>query len=331
MRSKTQGLLAHLLMFLPLLAVPFIASFGVPWLAAKAKEEGVAVPDIENPALPSTGVGESNTARRSADDLFAPILQEAEVDLQLAPAAPSPLPHLRNASLVISNDEAWVDPFQKVAASSASPPGSPSSPKVDREEALGDWTLKTEPAEFGPPETPSNADFPAEHFENPPPPAKNPFAVLERAEEEPSQVDVEENAFEDPAPPPRIAPEAEDFDAGRTLFAQANLPSERPPVREPEIPEPAEVEADPPADEQETPPPLTWDLARQRLKSLDIKEYYLQPDPESGMFLFRCAYARPETPRVSRLFEAEAPDPLQAVEEVLEQVESWRNQSAHAH
>ena len=342
MRSKTQGLMAHLLMFLPLLAVPFVASFGVPWLAAKAKEEGLPLPQFIPSSDSSTGVGESNTARRSADDLFAPILQEAEVDLKLAPsgAPPAQNPHLRSASLVVSRDEPWVDPFENIPfeninAEAPAPRDLDRSAEIAREQALADWAVKTQD-EFGPPEPSKPIERPAARVEDPPPASANPFALMEASasagEPARSQVPVEDSAFEDPAPRPPTNRGAREFEPSRTLFAEANTPSapERPIIREPQAPAPATREVEPGTPAADSPQGLTWETARERLKTLGIKDYYLQPDSENQVFLFRCAYTPPNNPRINRLFEAEAADALEAVQKVIEQVEAWKNTSAGA-
>lgn len=71
-------------------------------------------------------------------------------------------------------------------------------------------------------------------------------------------------------------------------------------------------------------PDFTWDQAVQRLKSLGIKKYHLESLLDDGGFSFRCSYTAPDNPRVTRRFEAEAPEPLAAVRIVLEQIEAWR-------
>lgn len=69
--------------------------------------------------------------------------------------------------------------------------------------------------------------------------------------------------------------------------------------------------------------PLTWKTAVQRLNGLGIRQYNLEPGQTEGEFLFSCAYAHPDMQRVTRRFEAEAPEPLRAVEKVLTQIEDW--------
>ena len=141
MQSKGQGLMASLLMFVPLLAVPFLATWGVPWLAAKSKSG-----DVEESGylqdLSEAGVGQSLSGRHQTRDLFAPVDEEPIVDLKLSPAsdifqkpqAADQNPHLRNASLVVSHEKAWTDPFDEIEsephASSNAPRQAANTPNV---------------------------------------------------------------------------------------------------------------------------------------------------------------------------------------------------------
>ena len=67
---------------------------------------------------------------------------------------------------------------------------------------------------------------------------------------------------------------------------------------------------------------MTWRNAIQRLRELGIRDFRLQPSGQSDDFHFSCFYAAPDQPRVTRRFEAEDAEPLQAVRKVLAQVES---------
>jgi hypothetical protein len=68
--------------------------------------------------------------------------------------------------------------------------------------------------------------------------------------------------------------------------------------------------------------PLTWRSAVDRLNRLGIGDFQLERG-ERDLFLFSCSYSPPDRPRVSHRFEAEAAEPLAAVEDVLRQVEGW--------
>ncbi len=69
--------------------------------------------------------------------------------------------------------------------------------------------------------------------------------------------------------------------------------------------------------------PTTWSAAVKKLNELGIRDYRLEPGVRPQEFLFSCSYSPPQNPRISRRFEAEALDPLQAVINVLQQVDEW--------
>jgi hypothetical protein len=73
----------------------------------------------------------------------------------------------------------------------------------------------------------------------------------------------------------------------------------------------------------ETSARLTWTQARRRLAELGIQQFHLEPGEGPDSFLFVCMFAPGDDPRVTRRFEAEAADPLAAVEDVLQQVDAW--------
>lgn len=71
-------------------------------------------------------------------------------------------------------------------------------------------------------------------------------------------------------------------------------------------------------------PALTWQDAVKRLDELEIDNFRLERGSDQNQFFFMCSYTPPENPQVSYRFEAEASEPLKAVEKVLAQVESRR-------
>lgn len=75
-------------------------------------------------------------------------------------------------------------------------------------------------------------------------------------------------------------------------------------------------------------PSLTWQAAVKRLNELDISNFRLEPGSDPNQFLFVCSYTPPENPQVSYRFEAEASEPIKAVEKVLAQVEARRSRPA---
>jgi hypothetical protein len=66
-----------------------------------------------------------------------------------------------------------------------------------------------------------------------------------------------------------------------------------------------------------------WKAAVARLNALGIRDYQLQPGERDGEFHFSCRFVSRSNPRVMRRFEAEAREPLEAVEQVLAQVDEW--------
>ena len=65
---------------------------------------------------------------------------------------------------------------------------------------------------------------------------------------------------------------------------------------------------------------LTWQTAVARLHELDIRDFRIEPSYQSGQFVFTCWYTPPNASRVSYRFEAEAEEPLKAIEKALEQI-----------
>jgi len=61
-----------------------------------------------------------------------------------------------------------------------------------------------------------------------------------------------------------------------------------------------------------------------RLNALGITDYQWQPGDRDGEFLFRCRLVSRHNPRMMQRFEAEAAEPLQALEKVLAQIDEWR-------
>lgn len=334
MRSQGQGLMATLLMFAPLLAVPLVATWGVPWLAANAKSDNLA--DAEAHGVDrEADIGQSHTGRHSVDELFAPVSERPAVDLQFSSDADAfpphehagPNPHLQNASLVQSQEDGWVDPFDQIPSETPSrSQGARQSANTTPQKAAEEGTEQEAGGE-----TPLPRDFDETDESRIDPPAKNPFAEFE-TEQTPGEngnarVAIKSDAFTDPAPEPRINREEESANVSGTLFGAESTSTSGNSNQGSESPEVAEnaPEADssqPPSTETET-QPLTWKSARARLKEFGITHFYLEPDPNHEMYHFRCAYSPGGNQRVNRLFEAEAAEPLEAVQKVLAQVESW--------
>ncbi|MBI1312982.1 hypothetical protein GC176_16955 [bacterium] len=68
---------------------------------------------------------------------------------------------------------------------------------------------------------------------------------------------------------------------------------------------------------------LSWRGAVNRLNQLGIRTYRLNPAAVEGRYHFMCLVTSADDPRISRRFEAESREPLDAVDRVLAQVEEW--------
>jgi hypothetical protein len=66
-----------------------------------------------------------------------------------------------------------------------------------------------------------------------------------------------------------------------------------------------------------------------RLNDLGIRDFQLQPGVREGEFNFSCRFASRRNPSVIHRFEAEAADPLDAVNQVLRQLDDWRVRQAN--
>jgi hypothetical protein len=71
-----------------------------------------------------------------------------------------------------------------------------------------------------------------------------------------------------------------------------------------------------------------WKQAVGRLNALGIRDFELQPGERAGEFNFSCRFASRANPRVIHRFEADAADPLEAVNHVLRQLDDWRARHA---
>lgn len=71
---------------------------------------------------------------------------------------------------------------------------------------------------------------------------------------------------------------------------------------------------------------LDWQAASRKLNEIGIEKYHLERGEEEGSFLFVCLFTPASSPHVTRRFEAEARDPLHAVNAVLAQIDDWLKQ-----
>lgn len=74
------------------------------------------------------------------------------------------------------------------------------------------------------------------------------------------------------------------------------------------------------------PATITWKEARRKLADLGVSQFHLEPGLSGDEFLFVCLLTPGGDTSVTQRFEAEAADPLVAVEQVLTQIDQWLSQ-----
>ncbi len=72
-----------------------------------------------------------------------------------------------------------------------------------------------------------------------------------------------------------------------------------------------------------TTPSLTWSEARLQLGELGVDDFHLEAGSVPDTFTFIAVFTPGDQPDVTYRFEAEASDPLLAVEDVVAQIEDW--------
>lgn len=303
MSSPNQGLWSTLAMFIPLLAVPFLAAIGIPQFTPTAASSEDEPPELGQLERVEIGVGESLHHGAGADDLFAPFAE----DKARAGAAAS-------QSSPARSEPKWDDPFQQWGRADA-PPAREPRPAVSLEnsqnELLGEapgWPGEARSSSANAGRQLRSRDSAADDSISSAPPhewlslddeAQSPFGGGERQPRPaPPEVSGRDDASS-PARPFRGSP------ADDPPFATGSASSE---------------ESQPNGVEK----PLTWQEARRRLSELGIRDFQLNPGQGEGEFHFACTFTPPESPRVVHRFEAEASEPLAAVEKVIRQIEAWR-------
>ncbi len=290
MRSGIHGTFATLLLMVPVLSIPALAIFGIPQFAPV-----VASPLDENPKQDrERRVGQS---ARPAGDAFMEDLEDAPAfglepaerfaDAgagQIGDSVPLTRPGIGQSERRPSRDARNPRPLPNTGAT-----------QNDVIRPVPRW-------EAEPGDGPGNAS----DFGNP---------AIDRMSDR-SSVDLRDTRFDQKMgaaidfPKARIQPVSVPgaSQTPRVYHRQGEQPLEQPTVR-PAIPE------------SET---LTWQGAVRRLNDLEIRNFRLQPGHRDNQFVFICSYTPSDSPRVSYRFEAEADEPLKAVEKVLEQIAEWQ-------
>lgn len=291
MRSGIHGTFATLLLMVPVLSIPALAIFGIPQFAPV-----VASPLDENPKQDrERRVGQS---ARPAGDAFME-------DLEDAPAfGGEPAERFADAGSGQIGDSV-----------SLTRPGIGQSDRWPGRETPNARPMPNFGAAQNDPnkEAPRWQSEPGEDLTD----ARNSGNSAPQRFADRSRLDLRDTRFD-----PKTGP-ATDFPKAR--IQQVSVPggSQAPRVYQRQSEQPIEQPAVRPAiAESET---LTWQGAVRRLNDLEIRNFRLQPGHRDNQFVFICSYTPSDSPRVSYRFEAEADEPLKAVEKVLEQIAEWQH------
>ena len=355
MHSDTNGPLTTFLLFVPLVAVPLLAVFGIPQFAPVVASPGAdAVPELGSVVI------EGDSARQPSRDLFSP-----------APSDDSRATGPHGADRAGEFSKAWNDPFRPSARPMRHDPGdsdaaTSDAPWIPPAGALDEWEpepvlpRKTAPGSLQPgvranfdeqrqlqPDGIASVDdrlsvrhdwatdpLERERGQDVRPLDRHPDAFLPIADSrrQPARDDRGRSPFED-------NPFAQlDTAADRPFNPQSAVSNQQSEIRNPQSEPPARftkdesIRKDAAPDGSDNPQsaignpqseePLTWRSAVHRLKELDIRHFQLEPG-ERDEFHFSCYFTPSDNPRITHRFEAEATEPLRAVEKVLAQVEQW--------
>lgn len=264
MHSRTSGPIATILMFIPLLAVPLLAVFGIPQFAP-----GVAVHESADEESPDELVIASSAApqvpRAPAEDLFAPFETEDASSQGVR----------TGAGVDVAN---WEDPFQYSPRIISGQSGERAPIRPIAATLTRNWQSEPIRRPRSPFEPPGGAG--SERVAE--------FVTLEQVPE------TERGAMRARAMPVV-------FEMGPAADGPGGRPFRAGPTAE----------------------MLTWQTAVRRLKELGIHDFQLEPGMAANQFQFRCSFTRPDNPRIIHQFQAEAAEPLLAVQDVLNQIDEW--------
>jgi len=273
--------------------IPLIAVFGIPERESVVASSGGD--DAQRVRQHPVGVGES--VHHQSDDLFADFPHDPAVRVG-SDSAGDPL-----TVAVSSRDPFQVDP--STAATSGDPflERTPAVPAT----ALAGWSLQR-------PEESS-------------PPVVGRFAS--RAAAGPGEDDLRTASNVKPAVPadgkaaaalPGNTTTAQTASGGRASRSRSGPKPVRHHDSQPTGQPSATPKAAPGA---KSPVPQTWRAAVRRLNELGIHQFRLEPGGRPNEFHFHCSFTPSDTPRLTHRFEAEATEPLRAVQKVIAQVEQW--------
>lgn len=317
MQVSGSGPLGVLLMIAPLAAIPVFAILGVPQFApvvASGTEDEDFAELGETSSRPPPVAAPAPT--RSANDLYAPVAEPPRPQVASTSMDEKPRPSLLTSDSGRSRgSKRWLPPS----------------------DALDQWEVRTDVSDsVAPSRMKEAADSPSETSDDG-------FEGLEVSGDEVDDGQVSAEGFNpdllkadranpskkgmrsaDDAPLELPADRRSGVRAEGKTAPEQRIESGRGTGAAAEFAENAGALAQSP-DEQSG-----WQDAARRLKKLGIRKYRLESRIDEQNFVFMCTFASPDNPRIIRRFEAEADNPLEAVQQVLEQIDEWRNRGGTA-
>lgn len=295
MRSPLSGPIATLLMFVPLVAIPLLAVFGMPQLSSFSP--AVQVDDLKF-------APEKDKPSPKASQQESELIGGVQVT-DSSSAAPAPPSNEDKAPRARSDSDPFADFIRPTDGDSRRPAQGDSR----HAEALSG--NRTDSPERGPEREP---------IEEATKPPQKPLLASgeagaddgrtarpdrESAAAEPATMNTEERTRSKAGTRLTAGFDAnrQRADADRAALDPAKIPS---------------VEA------------RGLKAAVARLNALGIRDYQLQPGEREGEFHFSCRFISPSNPRIMQRFEAEAGEPLEAIEQVLQQIDEWKGRRRSA-
>jgi len=288
MSSSISSALATMMMFTALFGLPAIAVFGVPDFAAVTRHVNSSGEKPQPPQTETPPV-DTSVSHISTDNLFSPIQKSADnVD--------APTGRASTAGRESAGASPFDDTFFQSIRSSSEQQLADGGAKNEQADARLE-TAQTDEKKWAPPVQA------IEGWELDPDTAKAPFQpILEK------DLPAATTALE--TDEKNTSPFGNHDAASNTQLA----------LHKSEEKDTRLVSA---VNPQTT---LSWQDVQQRLDALGVRHFQLVPNKNDGKFLFRCMYKDPAPRRmIVRLFEAEADEPLVAIEEVLQQIEEWKS------
>jgi hypothetical protein len=309
MAGSAGGPLGALLMIAPLAAIPIFAVVGIPQfasvVASPADDEEIAdLGSSDSPTSPAISSAPSRS-RTAADDIFSPVSEAAaRSDSSKSRAA-------RDGETVQRKNRSRGETL--------------TLPPAD---ALDQWEIRQTAVDEAP-RGKATRTSPAAA----PPRAKNndPSESLELSDDDPAGGLVSAENFSPDLLKPELSQQAKPEkrnSRGDSSGAQGNVRTSSNVAQGEARGRRATTAADsplaPPTAEINLAEQSGWRDATRRLKELGIRKYRLESQIEEQTFVFICSFAAVENPRVVRRFEAEADNPLEAVQKVIDEIDEWQ-------